>query len=143
MKPLLYLSLAFSLLFTACATHPPGDAQAVQGNWLPVSAELAGTPFTAAQLKSISLHLENGQYLVIADNTPDRGTYTIDETTPKGMTIVGTDGPNKGKTFPAIFEISGDTLRICYDLSGQQRPTEFKSTPGTQLFLVTYQRKKE
>jgi hypothetical protein len=36
----------------------------------------------------------------------------------------------------------GDTLKICYDLSGKGRPTEFKTTEGAQLFLVTYKREK-
>jgi hypothetical protein len=34
----------------------------------------------------------------------------------------------------------GDTLRVCYDLSGKSRPTEFKTKEGTRLFLVTYKR---
>ena len=34
------------------------------------------------------------------------------------MTITGTEGPNRGKTFPAIYELKDDTLRICDDLSG-------------------------
>jgi len=59
---------------------------------------------------------------------------------PKGMTITDTAGPNQGKTFPAIYELKGDTLRICYDLSGAKRPTEFKTVAGTQLYLVTYTR---
>ena len=72
------------------------------------------------------------------------GTYTIDaDSKPKSMTITGTEGPNHGKTFPAIYELKGDTLRICYDLSGAKRPTEFKSVAGTKLYLVTYSRKKE
>ncbi len=61
---------------------------------------------------------------------------------PKGVTVTGRKGPNAGKTFPAIYELKSDTLRICYDLSGAKRPTEFKSDAGTQLFLVTYSRKK-
>jgi len=64
-------------------------------------------------------------------------------TQPKGMSVTGTEGPNSGKTFPAIYELKGDTLRICYDLSGAKRPTEFKSVAGTKLYLVTYVRKKE
>jgi uncharacterized protein (TIGR03067 family) len=59
------------------------------------------------------------------------------------MIITGTEGPNHGKTFPAIYELKGGTLRICYDLSGAKRPTEFKTSAGTQLYLVTYNRKKE
>jgi uncharacterized protein (TIGR03067 family) len=58
------------------------------------------------------------------------------------MTITGTDGPNKGKTFLAIYERDGDTLKVCYDLSGKAHPTEFKTAQGTQLFLVTYKREK-
>jgi uncharacterized protein (TIGR03067 family) len=56
------------------------------------------------------------------------------------MLITGTDGPNKGKTFPSIFELQGDVLRVCYDLSGKQRPLDFKTVLSTQLYLVTYHR---
>ena len=66
-----------------------------------------------------------------------------DDEGPKGMTVKGSEGPNKGKSFPAIYELSGDTLRICYDLSGTKRPTEFKSTAGTKLYVVTYKRNNE
>jgi uncharacterized protein (TIGR03067 family) len=120
------------------------DAKALQGTWLPIKAELAGQPMTEAVMKSISLKLENGRYEVLVGGQADKGTYTLDSTSkPKGMVITGTDGPNLGKTFPAIYELTGDALRICYDLSGAQRPTEFKSSAGTQLYLVTYRRRKE
>lgn len=120
------------------------DAKFVQGNWQPTEAELAGKPMPDAVLKSISLQLDNGQYEVLVGGNPDRGTYTLDSTTkPKSMTITGTEGPNRGKTFPAIYELQGDTLRICYDLSGANYPTEFKSIVGTLLYLVTYNRKQE
>jgi uncharacterized protein (TIGR03067 family) len=56
------------------------------------------------------------------------------------MDILGTEGPNKGKTFLAIYELTGDSLKICYDLEGKTRPTEFRTNPGTQLFLVLYKR---
>ena len=99
---------------------------------------------TDAVLKSISLKLDNGKYDVFVGDHPDGGTYTLDSTSkPKSMTITGTEGPNKGKTFLAIYELKADTLRICYDLSGAKRPTEFKSIAGTRLYLVTYNRQKE
>jgi uncharacterized protein (TIGR03067 family) len=58
------------------------------------------------------------------------------------MDIVGTKGPNKGKTILAVYEIKDDTLRVCYDLSGKARPKEFKTKADTQLFLVEYKREK-
>ena len=123
----------------AFATGSSDDAKAIQGSWHPVRAELAGEPMPDAALKTISLKLDHGKYEVLVAGEPDRGTYALDSTTrPKGMTITGTEGPNHGRTFPAIYELKGDTLRICYDLSGAKRPTEFKSVAGTKLYLVTY-----
>jgi uncharacterized protein (TIGR03067 family) len=144
MKHIFCISLAVAASLHAFAADSPADAKAVQGNWKPVMAELAGQPMTEDVLKSISLKLENGKYEVFVGALPDKGTYALDSTTkPKSMTITGTDGPNNGKTYPAIYELKGDTLRICYDLSGAKRPTEFKSIAGTKLYLVTYNRKKE
>lgn len=138
----LYLAIAVSL--TTLAADQPDDAKALQGTWLPVKAEFAGQPVSDAVLKVISLKLDGGKYEVFVGEEPDRGTYTIDSTIrPKGMTISGTEGPNKGKTIPAIYELTGATLRICYELAGTKRPTEFETRAGTKLYLVTYNRKKQ
>ncbi len=145
MKHILSIILMVAASLTAFAAgSPEGDAKAIQGNWKPATAELAGKPMPDAVLQTISLKLDHGKYEVFVGDKPDRGTYTLDAATnPRSITITGTDGPNLGKTFPAIYELTGDTLRICYDLSGAKRPTEFKSAAGTKLYLVTYQRKPE
>ena len=147
MKYILCICLAGALSLTAFAEAPnDADAKAVQGTWRPIKAELAGQPMDDAVMKSISLELQDGKYKVLVGDKPDIGTYTLDaSTTPKSIDVTGTEGPNKGKTFPAIYELgkdqNGDTLRICYDLSGKKRPSEFKSKAGTKLYLVTYIRK--
>jgi uncharacterized protein (TIGR03067 family) len=131
-----------SLSSFAADTSP--DLKAMQGKWVPVSAELGGQPMADEVRKTISLKLDHGKYEVLVGDHPDRGTYIIDPTTkPKSITVTGTEGPNRGKTFPAIYELEPDSLRICYDLSGTKRPTEFKTAPGTKLYLVTYHRKQE
>ena len=120
----------------------PQDNKPLRGDWIPVNAELGGQPMADEVLKSISMKLGDGTYEVLAAGKPDKGTYEIEPAAkPKGMVIRGTEGPNKGRTIPAIYEVNGKTLRICYDLSGAQRPKEFKSVAGTRLYLVTYQRK--
>jgi uncharacterized protein (TIGR03067 family) len=144
MRNILQIGLAVAVTMIACATDSLDDPKAIQGKWIPTQAELAGQPMPDDVLKAISLKLENGKYEVFVGEHPDRGTYTIDAgTKPKSMSVTGTEGPNQGKTFPAIYELDGDTLRICYDLSGASRPTEFKSVAGTKLYLVTYKRKLE
>ena len=118
------------------------DEKALQGDWLPTKAELAGKPMPEVVLKTISLKLIKNNYEVLVAGSPDNGTWSIDpDAQPKAMTVKGVKGPNAGKTFPAIYELDGDTLRVCYDLSGNARPKEFKTSEGTKLYLVTYKRK--
>jgi uncharacterized protein (TIGR03067 family) len=135
--------LAVAAAMIAFAADSINDAKAVQGTWKPATAVLAGQAMPEAVVKSISLKLDKGEYEVLVGERSDRGTYRLDSASnPKSMTITGTEGPNRGKTFPAIYELTGDVLRICYDLSGASRPAEFKSSAGTKLYLVTYHRQK-
>ena len=144
MKRVICICLSIAASLTSFAANLADDTKEVQGSWTPMKADLGGQPVPESVLKSISLKLENGKYEISVGGAPDKGTYTLDATSkPKGMIITGKEGPNIGKTFPAIYELKGDTLRICYDLSGSKRPTEFKSIAGTRLYLVTYIREKK
>ncbi len=134
------LVLSFSL---AAWSADAKDSDAMQGTWLPSSAELGGAKFPDEVRKTIKLVIKDDKYTVTVGAGVDQGTLKVNPSAkPKEMDITGTDGPNKGKTFLAIYELDGDTLRLCYDLSGKSRPTEFKTKADTQLFLVTYKREK-
>jgi uncharacterized protein (TIGR03067 family) len=136
------LALVASLVFLAAAPSDD-DAKAIQGTWKPARAELAGHALSEILTKQITLKLTDGAYTVTVRDSADRGTYKLDPSThPKSITITGTDGPNKDKTFPAIYELDGDTLKICYDLSGKETPKNFKTEPNTKLYLVVYERQK-
>jgi uncharacterized protein (TIGR03067 family) len=119
----------------------PSADQTLSGRWAPESAVMAGKAFPDEVRKSISLVLSNGKYTVKVGDQVDEGTYTVDATkTPKTITIVGSKGPNKGKTIPGIYELDKGTLRVCYDMSGKAHPADFESKPDTQLFLASYKR---
>jgi len=144
MKTLTLLAiLSLIAVMTTFAADQPDDAKAIQGTWLPVKAALAGKPMPEEFLKKIvSLQLDNGKYVVTAESL-DKGTYTLNPTAkPKILDVTGGTGPNVGRKIPAIYELEGDTLRICYNLGGSAHPTEFKSPTGTKFFLIIYQRKK-
>jgi len=109
----------------------------IEGTWILTSAELGGQKLPLESFKDGKLILTDGQYTY----QNDHGTYKlILAEKPKAMDISGMDGPNKGKTFLAIYELTGDTLRICYDLGGKTRPNEFATKAGTQQFLASYKR---
>jgi uncharacterized protein (TIGR03067 family) len=136
------LTLVLSVMQTANGEDPK-DRDAIQGTWLASTAELGGKPIPDEVRKTITLVIKDDKYTVTVGKNPDRGTVKLDPSAkPKAMDITGTEGPNKGKKIPAIYELDGDTLKICYDLSGKSRPTEFKTVEGTQRFLVTYKREK-
>jgi uncharacterized protein (TIGR03067 family) len=63
---------------------------------------------------------------------------------PRAMDITSeTEGPLKGKSVPAIYELKADTMTVCYDLDLKARPTEFKSPAGSNVLLVVYKREKK
>jgi uncharacterized protein (TIGR03067 family) len=142
-----YLSFGGALLATALATSAwcaeptkaGGESKALNGVWTPVSAVMDGKSMTTEECKSIHAVFHNGKYSVKVGDQTDTGTYTVDGSKdPKQVTIVGTEGPNKGKTIPAIFEREKDTLKVCYDMSGKAAPEKFESKADSKTFLVTY-----
>jgi len=143
-KMLLVFVIAFSFIVAPVAAQRTGqEPAAVEGTWILVTSELGGKKLPDEGLKDSRLILTGGRYSF----QNDYGTYKValpeQAGSPTPMDIVGTDGPNKGKTILAIYELSGDTLRICYDLGGKQRPSEFTTHAGTSQFLVLYKRAKD
>ena len=142
------LTATFALVGVAAdkSGAPKSDVYPQDGVWKPVSASLGGSKMPKSALSAISLRISGANYevSVMGERQPDRGTHALDEsTTPKRITITSTNGPNKGKTFLAIYEMKDDvSMRVCYDLSGKEFPTEFKAPAGTQMYLVGYRRQK-
>lgn len=120
-----------------------GGKSPLDGVWLPVAMEFAGQPFPEEARKGIVLEIAGEVYTVTVGKEVDKGTVKVDQTAaPMAIDIVGVVGPNKGKTILGIVEVEKDTLRVCYDFGGKDRPTEFTTAEGTQQFLVTYERQK-
>jgi len=116
------------------------DGKVIEGTWVIVKAELGGQKLPDQGIKGTKLILTEGRYQLQID----QGEYKLYPAEKiKAMDIIGREGPNKGKSFLAIYELQGDTLKICYDLAGKIRPTQFKTEAGTKQFLVIYQREKK
>jgi uncharacterized protein (TIGR03067 family) len=114
----------------------------LQGSWKLVEAELAGKKLPT-ESPVVVLEMKDGTYTVTGLESPDRGTVKVDPSkTPATMDITSTEGPTKGRHLPAIYERTGDTLRICYDLSNTKYPDAFHTAKDTKLYLATYKREK-
>ncbi len=153
-----YCSITLILCLLSIQTFADDDGKVSQANqnsnenaefqfdgvWKPKGAILSGVFLPPAVLETITLTIEKKKYEVTVkgEDHSDKGTFTLDETvTPKRMTIKSESGPNKGKTFLAIYEIkNANAMRVCYDLSGKAFPKEFKAPKDTELYLVGYRR---
>jgi uncharacterized protein (TIGR03067 family) len=115
----------------------------LSGKWNIEKAVFMGQDSTEV-FKTAKLTVEEGKYSVVFGDQEDKGTIKLDTAKkPKQMTIESTDGPNKGKTIMAIYEIDGDTCKICYALEGKDAPKEFESKEGTMTLYIVYKRDKK
>lgn len=109
----------------------------LHGTWRPVRAELDGEAAPDLALERMELLLQPDTYSVsFAGVVHDSGSFTHTETT---LHLTARTGPNAGRTIPAIYQLVGNRLRVCYGIDGQA-PTAFSTHAGSQRYLVTYRR---
>lgn len=115
--------------------------ESLDGLWQPLYAELDGERAPAEVLQQTEFEVRGGTYAVrFGQITADTGAFFVETDVAHHCTLRGTAGPNAGRTIPCLFKFIDDTLMICYGLGGT-RPANFRTAPGTQLYLATYRRK--
>jgi len=109
-----------------------------QGTWTFESVEAGGKEVPAAEFKGITVTFEGDKYTVKkGDEVIQAATLKLDPSkSPKTLDVTVAEGPNKGAVMLGIYEISSDTLKVCFDPEGKQRPTEFKGASGSQTLVV-------
>ncbi len=128
--------LLVSFVLASCASLPSAGPT-LAGQWAPVSAELGGQEFPVASFGGATLQLTVDTY----EFAGDKGTYAVlSKDPPARMDIQGRQGPNAGRTIPAIYALTDNELTICYQLGSEERPSEFKSPKGSRVLLVRYKR---
>jgi len=138
---LLWATFAMTPL-VAWADDNAKEMEKFAGKWSVVGMESGGKSLDADDAKQLALVIKGKDYEVQQGGvTIDKGTLKLDAAKkPKTIDVMPSMGPNAGKTIPAIYEFKGEELRICYDLSAKDRPTEFKTKEGTSLLLLTYKK---
>ncbi len=61
---------------------------------------------------------------------------------PKALDLKFIKGPEKGNVNLGIYELDGDTWRICLNMQGKRRPKKFATAAGSGLALETLKRGK-
>lgn len=146
---LLY-TLIFALFGTTSARsddklEAEKELKKFQGTWSFASIEAGGKQLPSDSLRGMTVLFEGNRYTVKSGEAVAQiATQKLDVTTsPKAVDIRVTEGPNRGTILLGIYEISDETLRVCFDPEGKKRPTDFKTTAGSATTLVVHKRIKK
>jgi uncharacterized protein (TIGR03067 family) len=134
------------------ATTKPDDAEEAnakeyrtfEGTWRIVSIQAEGTDLPAEGFKTLRLICKGRDFTTITNEGTSRGFFLVDTTkSPKTMDITTTEGPAKGVTLQVIYELKGDTYKLCGSPTRKDRPKEFDSKPGSGYFIQVLKREKQ
>jgi uncharacterized protein (TIGR03067 family) len=122
------------------------DLQAIKGTWRLICREVDGRKDSEEEIKdTIGTGDGLGKFSVRqGDKLIGEGTVKLDPTKkPKTMDVAYSEGRHKGERRLGIYEIEGDTFRICVAKPGDERPTDFSANTGSGRILIVYQREKK
>ncbi len=133
------LCIAAAVVLTIALTLHAQDAAApLQGRWVVTGAEHNAKPMTTLNGGVMTV---NGSAFEIrtASGTMLKGTLSLDAAKkPSHMDMVHADGLE----WEAIYEVTGDTMRLNYVVKGEKdpRPAAFKTSEKTEESLIVLRR---
>ena len=144
----LLLGCALALVtFTARADEDAAkkDLKVLAGTWKVVAAEHDGDSLDRI-IDGVMVIKENNFHIKTKSGTELKGDLILNPTkAPKHIDYVHQDGPLKDKKWEGIYELKGDTLKICYAEadSEKERPIEFKTLKDSKLLYLELTREKK
>jgi RNA polymerase sigma factor (sigma-70 family) len=116
------------------------DRDVLQGRWECQSVELEGKAMPEEEARKTLVSIKGDKMLLIPGGEWTPLTIKLDAVRdPKVLHLTASEGPDKGKSFPMIYELDrqADTLKICWDTKqGKAVPTEFATTPGSGRMMM-------
>jgi len=116
-----------------------------QGIWTVVSVEKDGRTASADQLVGFKIVVEGNSRIVKNDDQVlSRSTLKLDlSKEPKVIYLKMAEGMFKDKILPAIYEMDGDTWKVCMALGGVDPPMAFATQVGDGYLLHLYKKEKQ
>jgi len=115
----------------------------IQGTWKFVSQEIEGKPRPKEELAKQTITFAGDKWTVRRDDKViQAGTHKFDPTKkPAQVDAVVAEGEDKGSTMLGIYELKGDTIKVCFDPKGKERPKDFTSKAGRMTAVVEREKK--
>jgi uncharacterized protein (TIGR03067 family) len=114
-----------------------------EATWKFVSTEFEGNSVPAEKFQDDRLVLKGKQSTSTVQGNTVHGVFKVDPAAmPKTIDITFTDGPGKGTSLKGIYELQGDTQKICWAAPGKPRPKEFEAKPESGQLLQVLEKVK-
>jgi uncharacterized protein (TIGR03067 family) len=141
---LLVLAIGFLLAADSKDDDIKKEFKKLDGTWAVDSFTADGNKQADDDVKKFRLILEGNKYTLKQEDTVvSKGTFKIDPAKkPKTIDVTPTEGDGQGSGMLGIYEIDGDTYRVCYAQAGKDRPTKFASEVGSEHFFFVFKRVK-
>lgn len=111
------------------------DLEKMQGEWQVTAFEFSGQKIPKDETDKLSVSIKGDQLTPISKVAT---TIKLDPTTtPKQITLT-----EAAKTQYGVYEIDGDTLKLCLSNDELARPKAFASEKGSKTILLVMTRKK-
>jgi uncharacterized protein (TIGR03067 family) len=138
------LLLACGLLGSDGEDESKKDYARFVGVWSFAVIDVEGTKQPAPTFNSNKVIIDqDGRFIVVQGPKVTRGIFKLDPSkTPKHFDQTITDGPAKGLTAACIYELDGDTYKLCGSVRGKERPVSFDCKPKSGLILQSLKREK-
>jgi len=124
-------------LLVAADDQADKDKKALQGTWQVTSFEKDGQAVPEEKVKDMKVVIKDDMFSLSDGKKTETVAFKLDPTKkPKEMD--GTPDNQKDKTALFIYEIDGDTLKLCWNKAGggaNPRPKEFTGK-GTSGYMV-------
>lgn len=115
----------------------------IQGTWRFVAHEMDGKKAPPEETKKMTITFKDDKWTVRdGDKVVQAGTHKFDPSKkPAQVDAKVTEGEGKGSNMLGIYELKGDTIKVCFDVMGKERPTSFSTKEGQ--FAATVERVKK
>jgi uncharacterized protein (TIGR03067 family) len=114
-----------------------------EATWRFVEIEVGGRKIPEKAFEKDALILKGKRFASFVAGKLVHGDFKIDPVArPKAIDIIFTEGPGKGRSQKGIYELEGDTQRICFAMPDKPRPTEFVTRPDNEQIIEVLKREK-
>lgn len=136
---MLSLFVLSAVLFAAAGQDESAasDLAKLEGVWRFATVAVDGKEHPAPPFDTNKLIIAKaGRYVIVQGPRITRGSIQLDPNpSPKHYDVTIISGPAKPVVTRGVYEIDGETYRICLPLTGNTRPSAVRSQPGTIFFV--------